>query len=87
MRYEIVDVNFNDPSFNWANGTYIITNENYDSDCIEICRFENGRPEMNYTGKNFSCAVTGKNNPGIKRTGKYYIDNRYRKEKLERILK
>jgi hypothetical protein len=86
MRYEIINLDLNHPSFNWANGTYIVVNENYEDTALEICKFENGKPEMDYTGKNFSCSVTGKNNPGVKRTGKFYIDNRFRKEKLERIL-
>lgn len=84
MRYEIVDIVFPHPSFSWANGRYIIVDENYRDGCIELCRFENGEPEM-YNDE-YSTSVTGKNNFGVTRTGKFYIDKRFRKEKLERIL-
>jgi len=74
MKYEIVDIDFNNPSFNWANGRYIIVNENYDISGIELCRFDNGKPELYDDGYEckFSTSVTGKTNPGVKRTGKFY---------------
>ena len=59
--------------------------ENKKDNVYEICRLEDGKPEL-FDHGGFMIACTGKGNKGIKRTGKYYVDKRFRKEKLKRIL-
>jgi hypothetical protein len=84
MKYEIVYIKFDGPSFSWANGEYIIVKKNPKSRSMEICSIENGQPSI--CDGEFSTCVTGLGTPTIS-TGKFYHDIRFRKEKLERILK
>jgi len=88
MKCEIVEINFGHPSFSWANGTYIIVGPHQNSKTeIEICPFKNGEPDR-YDSGDLNISVTGKNNAGIKRTGKFYnlISLEDRERKLKRIL-
>ncbi len=82
MKLEIVDIEFPSESFSWGNGRYIIIGK-HQKGTIEICRFRDGKPEL-YDDGSYSISVTGKNNPGITRTGMFYYGDR--SKKLERIL-
>lgn len=90
--YEIYFFDFGHPSFNWANGEYIILGE-HDSTTINICRIENGKPEI-YDDGSISYSCTGKRSKEqlkLMSTGKFYKDSettyKSRKDKLKRILR
>jgi hypothetical protein len=83
---DIVYIDFSHPSFNWANGLYIIVSKDFEEGIYNICRLgEDGQPEVNYKGE-FSISCTGLNNKGVKKTNlKYFTDKQLRAEKLKKI--
>jgi len=79
--YPIVDIDYSHPSFNWANGRYIIVEETNDD--YRMCRLIDGKPETHENGE-WGISITGNGNKGITWTGRYYNE---RELKLKRILK
>jgi hypothetical protein len=83
---DIVYADFSHPSFNWANGLYIVVSKDLEEGVYNLCRIEDdGQPQLDYKGE-FSISCTGLNNPGVKKTNlKYFTDQELRKEKLKKI--
>ena len=81
---EVVYINFDHLSFNWANGLYIIIEEKDDE--LHMCKLNDGMPEL-YDDGRFMISATGKNNKGIIKTNlKYFSNKQLRKEKLKQII-
>ena len=81
---EIVYIDFDHNSFNWANGLYIVVRvTDYE---YNLCRLnEKGEPELYDDGK-YMISCTGVNNTGVKKTNLVYLDKKsLRKEKLKTI--
>lgn len=83
---DIVYINFDQPSYNWANGLYIVVGKNLDENVYNLCRLQaDGTPELFDDGR-FMISCTGLNNPGVKKTNiKYFTDKELRKEKLKKL--
>lgn len=82
---DIVYLDFSHPSFNWANGLYIVVSIDLKEKIYNLCKINKyGQPEMN--NGEFSISCTGLNNPDVKKTNlKYFTDKQIRAEKLKKI--